>query len=122
MPPRFQYLRTTLSQLLVVVIGLPVAYFLAGTPTMVSLLCGAACAVIPHAYFALRMARAARVSAQRAARLGLAAEGGKFLLSAAAFAVVFAVVKPEQPGLVFLSFAVLWLVQIIDAMRFMARA
>lgn len=89
---------------------------------MVSLLCGAACAVIPHAYFALRMARAARVSAQRAARLGLAAEGGKFLLSAAAFAVVFAVVKPEQPGLVFLSFAVLWLVQIIDAMRFMARA
>lgn len=120
-PPRSHYLRTTLSQLLVVGLGTPVAYLLAGAPGTLSLLCGAACAVIPQTYFALRMSRAAKLSAHRAARLGLAAEGGKFLLSAAAFAVVFAVVKPEQPGWVFLSFTVLWVVQIVDAARLLAK-
>ena len=68
---------------------------------------------MPQAYFALRMAQATKLSAARAARLGLAAEGGKFLLSAVFFALVFAVLKPAYPGLVFLGFGVLWFAQMI---------
>ncbi len=116
-PSQAAYLRTTLIQVLAVVIVIPIAYGLLGKAAAVSLACGAACAVIPQGFFALRMATAARQSAARAARLGLAAEGGKFLLSAAAFALVFAVVKPAQPGLVFLGFGVFWLVQLIDGVR-----
>ena len=115
--PGSLYLRTTLSQLSVLVIGAPVVYLLFGVPSMLALVYGAACAVVPQAYFALRMAIAARHSAQRAARMGLAAEGGKFLLSAVSFALVFAVLSPEQPGLVFLGFGVLWLVQLIGSIR-----
>lgn len=77
--------------------------------------------MLPQAYFALRMRRAARQSAAAAARLGLAAEGGKFLLSAGAFALVFAVVKPAQPGMVFLGFGALWLVQLADSVRLLRR-
>ena len=116
-PPRSPYLRTTLSQLSVMVVGAPLAFLLGGASSALSLLSGAACAVVPQAYFALRMAMAARHSARQAARMGLAAEGGKFLLSAVSFALVFAVVKPAHPGLVFLGFGILWLVQLIDTIR-----
>jgi F0F1-type ATP synthase assembly protein I len=66
------------------------------------------------------MQSAARHSAQRAARLGLAAEGGKFLLSAVAFALVFAVLKPARPGLVFVGFGLLWTVQVIEGIRLLS--
>jgi F0F1-type ATP synthase assembly protein I len=68
------------------------------------------------------MQQAARESAQQAARRGLAAEGGKFLLSVVSFALVFAVFKPERPGLVFLGFGVVWLVQLAGSIRMLRRA
>jgi ATP synthase protein I len=115
--PGSQYLRTTLIQLVVTAWIAALAYVLSGTHAMKSLVSGALCALVPQAYFGLRMTVAARHSAQRAARLGLAAEGGKFLLSAAAFALVFAVLKPTRPGLVFLGFGVLWAVQVAEGIR-----
>ncbi|MFT7286747.1 MAG: ATP synthase protein I [Halieaceae bacterium] len=111
------FLRVTLNQLSVVLVGLLPVYLLTGGPATFSLLSGSACALVPQAFFALRMHRASGSSAAHAARLGMAAEGGKFLLSAAAFAVVFAVVKPERPGLVFVGFALMWVIQVADGIR-----
>lgn len=115
--PAAPFLRATLYQLLAALLLAPILYVWLGAASTASLLSGAACAVIPHLYFAVWMSRAAKQGAQRAARLGLAAEGGKFLLSALAFAVVFAVVKPERPGLVFLGFGFFWLVQFVQGIR-----
>lgn len=109
-----QYLRTTLIQLMLLCTGAPIVYFAAGKSNALSLTYGALCAVLPQAYFAVRMSAASRQGAHRAARLGMAAEGGKFVLSAVVFALVFAVLRPEQPGLVFVAFGMFWLVQIID--------
>ena len=108
-------------QLLVLVPLVGVLWTLGSAAAARSFASGAACALVPQAYFALRMQRAARQSAAQAARLGLAAEGGKFLLSAGAFALVFAVVKPAQPGMVFLGFGALWLVQLADSIRLLRR-
>lgn len=109
--PKTQFLWATLSQLIIVIVVLPIAYVLVGKIATLSLFCGAMCSVVPQGYFAYRMTKASRESAPKAAKQGLAAEGGKFLLSAAGFAVVFAVIKPSQPGLVFVGFAAMWLVQ-----------
>lgn len=111
------YLRTTLTQSLLVVIVFPPAWAGLGRAVAISLLCGAVCALVPQGFFALRMAAASRHSAARAARLALLAEGVKFLLGAALFALVFAVIQPAHPGLVFLGFGALWLVQSIGAIR-----
>ena len=110
--PKTLFLWATLGQLIIVIVALPIAYVLAGSIATLSLFCGAMCAVVPQGYFAYRMTKASRESAPRAAKQGLAAEGGKFLLSAAGFAVVFAVIQPGQPGLVFVGFVVVWLVQL----------
>jgi ATP synthase protein I len=118
---RGRFLRATLSQLLVVLIVVPTVYFAVGASSAVSLLCGMACAVIPQLFFALRMERAAKQGAARAARLGLAAEAGKFLLSAVAFALVFAAVRPPAPGLVFVGYGLMWVVQIIEGARLLRR-
>ena len=75
--------------------------------------------MLPQAYFAWRMGRATRRGAAQAARAGLAAEGGKFLLSAASFALVFAVLRPAAPGFVFVGYGVMWAVQIVGAIRLM---
>ena len=115
--PEAPYLRTTLIQLLAMAVVFPLAYVGLGAAVAGSLLCGAACAVVPQGFFALRMASAAKQGAARAARLGPAAEGGKFLLSAALFALVFAQIGPAHPGLVFFGFGALWLVQLIVAVR-----
>ena len=96
-------------------------YATTGAGAALSLLCGAACAVLPQAWFALRMHKAAQQRAARAARTGMAAEAGKFALSAAAFAVVFAAVRPAQPLLVFAGFGALWLLQIGDSVRLVRR-
>lgn len=119
--PKTHFLWVALSQLVIVVVVLPIAYVLVGKTASVSLLCGAMCAVIPQGYFAYRMMRATRESAPKAARQGLAAEGGKFLLSAAGFAVVFAVIKPSHPGLVFVGYAALWFVQLAATVYLLRR-
>ncbi|MFT4799224.1 ATP synthase subunit I [Congregibacter sp.] len=116
-PPRPQYLRTTLIQLMLLFFGAPITYLVGGLSSAVSLASGAMCALLPQAYFAVRVAAASRHSAQQAARLGLSAEGGKFVLSAVSFALVFAVLKPERPGLVFIGFGLFWTIQIIEGIR-----
>ncbi|WOJ92444.1 ATP synthase subunit I [Congregibacter variabilis] len=116
-PPRPQYLRTTLIQLLLLLIGAPIVYWAAGLVSASSMAYGALCSVLPQAYFAVRVTVASKHSAQQAARAGLAAEGGKFVLSAVCFALVFAVLKPEQPGLVFLGFGVFWVIQVGGGIR-----
>lgn len=112
-----QYLRSTLIQLLLLIALVPMVYWAAGAATAVSLACGAMCAWLPQAYFAIRIAAASRQSARQAARIGLSAEGGKFVLSATAFALTFAVLKPPHPGLVFVGFGVFWVLQIVDGIR-----
>lgn len=113
-PFQAPYLRITLAQLPLVAIAFPMAWAAFDRLVAISLLCGAACALVPQGFFALRLAMAAR---HNAARLGLVAESGKFLLSAASFALVFAVIEPAHPGLVFVGFGALWLVQLIGAFR-----
>ena len=108
-----QYWHPTAAQLVVLGLAAPPLLFWNGRAACGSFVAGAICALVPQAYFALRMAQATKLSAARAARLGLAAEGGKFLLSAVFFALVFAVLKPAYPGLVFLGFGVLWFAQMI---------
>lgn len=112
---RSRFLKTLLSQLLVTTVPLPLLGGLSGWSAALSYACGAGCGLIPQCFFALRMERAVRQSPGRAARAGLAAEGGKFLLSAAAFAVVFAVIRPTSPLLVFVGFAAVWLAQLWEA-------
>lgn len=116
-PPRPQYLRSTLIQLILLCVLVPIVYVSVGAASAVSLACGAMCALLPQGYFAVRIAAASRRSAQHAARLGLAAEGGKFVLSAVAFALTFAILKPASPGLVFVGFGVFWVIQIVDGIR-----
>jgi len=111
------FLRPTRDQLFALVLTSPIVIVLGGLPALISWLGGALCAALPQAWFGWRMARAARSSAAAAARQGLAAEGGKFFLSAVSFALVFAIAKPAVPGLVFLGYVTLWLVQIISAAR-----
>lgn len=113
-PSQAPYLRLTLAQSLLVAIAFPMVWAAFNRFVAISLLCGATCALLPQGFFALRLATAARHSA---ARLALVAESGKFLLSAASFAFVFAVIEPAHPGLVFVGFGALWLVQLIGALR-----
>lgn len=116
-PVRFTYLHSTLRQVVLCALAAPPLVVVTGAERTLSLLCGAACAVLPQAWFALRMHRASRQRAGRAAYIGMAAEAGKFLLSAIAFAFVFAVLKPAQPLLVFAGFGAMWLLQIADGLR-----
>jgi ATP synthase protein I len=118
--PRF--LRTTLSQLLVALVAALTVFLAAGVGSALSFSSGAACSILPQLFFALRMERAATQGAERAARLGLAAEAGKLALSAACFALVFAVLKPPRPELVFVGFAVMWLIQLVEAAMLLRQA
>jgi ATP synthase protein I len=120
--PGARYLRTILSQLLVLLLAVPVLLAIADRGSALSLLLGGSCALLPQALFALQMRAAARESAARAARLGLLAEAWKFLLSVALFAVVFALLKPSEPLLVFAGFGLVWAVQVVENVRLVRRA
>ncbi|MFK7975273.1 MAG: ATP synthase subunit I [Halioglobus sp.] len=78
-----------------------------------SFLCGGLVAILPQAYFAIRAFRwrGAR-SAQAIARAGYSAEIGKFVLSVAGFALVFALVRPIHGPAVFVGFVLMLVVQI----------
>lgn len=70
-----------------------------------SVLCGGLLAIVPQAYFAVLAFRwrGAR-SARAIARSSYVGELGKFLLSVAGFALVFAVVRPIHGPAVFLGY------------------
>jgi ATP synthase protein I len=78
-----------------------------------SALCGGLIAIVPHAWFA-RVAfrrRGARAAAS-AARAAYAGEVGKFALTIAGFAVVFATLRPIDGLAVFAGFLAMLAIQI----------
>lgn len=81
-----------------------------------SFACGGLVAVVPQAWFVSRAFRRQPAKAAEAmARSGYAGEIGKFLLSAAGFAVVFATVRPLDGLAVFAGYLVMLTIQIIGS-------
>jgi ATP synthase protein I len=78
-----------------------------------SVLSGGLIAVIPQAYFAaLAFRRRGARYATAIARAGYAGETGKYLLSAAGFAAVFAAVRPIDGPAVFTGYLVMLAIQL----------
>jgi len=104
--------RITLAQL--ALLG-SLSVFLLAIDTVIaySMLCGGLIAIVPQAYFATLAFRwrGAR-SARAVARSGYAGEIGKFLLSAAGFALVFAVLRPIDGLAVFGGYLAMLITQI----------
>ena len=103
--------RITLAQLAVLGFLSIVTLGLADIATTVSLAAGAACSALPQAWFALQLFGRGERRGAEVAWAGYAAEAGKFLLSAAGFALVFALLRPLVPMAVFGGFAAMLLVQ-----------
>ena len=104
--------RITLAQLaLLVVICLVLAVF--DKVCAYSLASGGLIAIVPQAYFASRAFRWRGAKSARAiARSSYVGEVGKFLLSVAGFAAVFAVVRPIDGLAVFIGYLAMLIVHI----------
>ena len=104
--------RIALTQLAVL---LPLSLFLLTRDKVLaySVLSGGLIAVIPQAYFAAQAfrRRGAR-SAKAIAQAGYAGEVGKFVLSVAGFAAVFAAIRPIDGPAVFTGYLVMLAIQI----------
>ncbi len=87
-----------------------------------SVLSGGLIAIVPHGYFTLLAFRwrGAR-SAQAIARSSYVGEAGKFLLSAAGFALVFAVVRPIDGPAVFVGYLAMLTIQIMGSWLLLTR-
>jgi len=87
-----------------------------------SVLSGGIIAILPQAYFAALAFRwrGAR-SARAIARSGYAGEVGKFFLSFAGFAAVFAVVRPIDGLAVFAGYLVMLTIQIFGSWLLLSR-
>ena len=82
----------------------------------VSVLCGGLVAILPQAYFAVRAFRwRGANAAKQIARSSYAGEIGKFVLSVAGFALVFAAVRPIEGAAVFSGYLAMLLLQIIGS-------
>jgi ATP synthase protein I len=78
-----------------------------------SLLAGGLIAILPQAYFAARVfSRSGSRSAEAIARASYSGEIGKFALTAAGFAVVFAVVSPIDGLAVFIGYLIMLAIQV----------
>ena len=105
--------RITLAQCaLLLLFGLAV-WLLRGKVSAISVVCGGLIAILPQAYFAVLAFRwrGAR-SARQIARSSYAGEIGKFFLSVAGFALVFALVRPIEGVTVFIAYIAMVLIQI----------
>ena len=81
-----------------------------------SVLSGGLIAIVPQAYFAAKAFRwRGAQSAEVMARSAYAGEIGKFLLSVAGFALVFAVVRPIDGLAVFAGYLAMLVIQIIGS-------
>lgn len=111
-PPVF---RITVIQLIVLAL-ISVLLFTFDTVSALSVLSGGLIAVIPQAYFAARAFRwrGAR-SAQAIAKSSYAGLVGKFIFSAAGFAVVFATLRPIEGLAVFVGYLAMLAIQIIGS-------
>jgi ATP synthase protein I len=107
--------RVTLAQLLVLLlIWLGVGSWDANVAY--SALLGGLVAVLPQAWFAHRVfRRQGAQAAMRMARAVYAAEIGKFVMAAAGFALVFALVRPIVGWAVFAAYGVMLIIQVIGA-------
>lgn len=113
--------RITLAQLATLFI-LCIPLYVYDSTIALSLAAGGLVAIIPQAYFAMLAFRwrGAR-SASAIARSSYAGETGKFLLSVAGFAVVFATVRPISGLAVFAGYLVMLVIQIIGSWLLLSR-
>jgi ATP synthase protein I len=111
-PPVF---RITATQLIALVLA-SAALLALNYVWAYSVLCGGLIAVLPQAYFAARAFRwrGAR-SAQAIAKSSYAGLVGKFVFSAAGFAVVFATLRPIEGLAVFVGYLAMLAIQIIGS-------
>ena len=113
--------RITLAQLATLVI-VCIPLFAYDTTVAWSLAAGGLVAIIPQAYFAMLAFRWRGASSARAiARSSYAGETGKYLLSVAGFAVVFATVRPISGLAVFAGYLVMLAIQIIGSWLLLSR-
>lgn len=114
-PPAY---RITMAQLAVLVPLCLITWQLWDGTGAYSLLCGAMVAILPQAWFAFIVFRSRGAQqAQQAARKSYAGELGKFLLSVAGFALVFAAVRPVNAPAVFAGFLCMLVIQIYGSWR-----
>ena len=108
--------RITLAQLVFLPLLCAGLWLFRGQVSAVSVLCGGLVAILPQAYFAARAFRWRGASAARQiARASYAGEIGKFILSVAGFALVFAAVRPIEGAAVFIGYLAMLLIQIIGS-------
>jgi ATP synthase protein I len=114
--------RITLAQLATLVI-MCLPLFAYDQTVAWSLAAGGLVAIVPQAYFALLAFRWRGANSARAiARSSYAGETGKFLLSAAGFAVVFATVRPISGLAVFAGYLAMLMIQIIGSWLLLSRS
>lgn len=108
--------RITLVQLACLVVISAGTLLSLGEVFAVSVLCGGLVAILPQAYFAARAFRWRGANAAREiARSSYAGEIGKFVLSVAGFALVFAAVRPIEGAAVFGGYLAMLLLQIMGS-------
>ena len=111
-PPAY---RITLAQLVLLLLSWASLQFW-DDQTATSIVLGGLIAIVPNAWFALGMFRWRGASvARQAVSAGYAAETGKFLLTAAGFALVFATVRPLVAWAVFAGYIAMLVVQVSGA-------
>ncbi len=113
--------RITLAQLAVLVV---MCLLLAAYDRVFaySVAAGGLIAIVPQAWFAFQAFRMRGAGAARAiARSGYAGEIGKFLLSVAGFAVVFAMLRPIDGPAVFTGYLAMLAIQIIGSALLLRR-
>lgn len=104
--------RVTLAQLATLVPLCLLLWLALDQTVALSVLCGGAVAVTPQAWFAARLFRSRGAqSAPELARSALGGAIGKFLLSVAGFAAVFALLQPVVPVAVFAGYIAMLAVQ-----------
>ena len=82
----------------------------------ISWVAGGLTAILPQAYFArLAFRHSGATSARAIARTSYAGQVGKFVLSAAGFAVVFATVRPVDGLTVFVAYLTMLVIQVIGS-------
>ncbi|CAA0115224.1 Uncharacterised protein [Halioglobus japonicus] len=113
--------RITLAQLALLGL-LSLAVHAVNTVVAYSVLCGGLIAIVPQAYFAMLAFRwRGAQSANEIARSSYAGVLGKFMLSIAGFALVFAVVRPISGPAVFAGYLTMLVAQITGSWMLLTR-
>lgn len=104
--------RITVAQCAVLVVSCSLLLVL-GWVHAYSALLGGLTAILPQAYFASRVfKRSGARAAEHIAHASYAGEVGKFFLTIAGFAVIFAAVRPVEAWAVFATYGLMWVIQV----------